>query len=253
MFNLKPSENLSSTQIQSGQTLVVKDGLIVEVMATLTSGAFLVAMALKFGATNFQIGLLAALPTISNVFQVFALFLVNKFANRKIVTVLCSLFARIPVLIIAALPFIFPAATSLKILMVLLFVHHLFSAMSAASWHSWMKDLLPIESLGNYFARRNRLIQIVSVVLSLAVAFILDIVKSGYANYELDTYSIMFIVGGVFGLIGVILLGKTPEPQMKATASKNVFKSLRKPFRDPNYKRVLVFRFLYSVLSGHLQ
>ena len=59
-MTFRPSERLTEEQVNKGLKYVIGDGLATEAMVTLTSGAFLVAMALSMGATNFQIGLLAA-------------------------------------------------------------------------------------------------------------------------------------------------------------------------------------------------
>src|SRR4051812_29686026 len=82
-MKLQPSEALTPAQTDRGLKLVVKDGLAAEAMTTLTSGTFLVALSLKSGATNLQIGLLAALPILTNIFQLLANWLVQKYNNRR--------------------------------------------------------------------------------------------------------------------------------------------------------------------------
>jgi hypothetical protein len=59
---------LSEQQVFSGLQYVIKDGVATEAMVAFTAGNFLVAIALYLGATNIQIGILAALPTLTNVF-----------------------------------------------------------------------------------------------------------------------------------------------------------------------------------------
>src|SRR5689334_23253707 len=103
-MKLRPSEILSPEEQQKGLKLVIKDGLAAEAMVALTGGTFLTAMALTLGASNFQIGLLASLPTITNVFQLLAIWLVQKYNNRRAITVICSVFARFPLFIIGMLP-----------------------------------------------------------------------------------------------------------------------------------------------------
>jgi len=53
-------ETLTEEEVQSGLRAVIKDGMASTAMATLTGGPFLVAFALKLGASNLVIGLLAA-------------------------------------------------------------------------------------------------------------------------------------------------------------------------------------------------
>jgi MFS family permease len=235
-----PSGKLTEKQIQTGLNLIVKDGLMAEAMATLTGGAFLVAMALKLGASNFQIGILAALPSISPIFQLLGIFLVQKYHNRKIITVISSVFARGPLVLICFLPFLFSPAVSLVFIIVFLFFHYLFGSVSGCGWNSWMKDLVPQEQLGRYFSNRSRLIQILSVTLSFAIAFILDYVKANHPELEIKTYSLMFLIGGTAGLLGITLLVRTPEPRMVPIKS-NIFRLLAKPFKNENFRNTILF------------
>jgi hypothetical protein len=51
-MNLKPSEFLTQRQTTHGLNLVIKEGMASEAMSALTSGTFLVAMALLLGIYN---------------------------------------------------------------------------------------------------------------------------------------------------------------------------------------------------------
>jgi MFS family permease len=239
-MKLRPSDILTEQQVTSGLQLVVKEGLVTEAMATLTGGAFLVAMALQMGASNFQIGLLAALPTFANIFQLVSIWLLQQFNNRRAIAVIASFFARFPLVIIGVLPFLFSAATSVQVLIFLLFFHYFLGAVSGANWNSWMKDLVPQAKLGSFFSHRTRLTQIVSVSLSLSVAIILDYIKSHFPGYEILAYTIMFLVAGAFGMAGVYLLSRTPEPK-SVIAPGNLFKLIRVPLKDKNFRSLLFF------------
>jgi len=244
-MNLKPSEHLSQKQVTRGLHLVIKDGLAAEAMSALTGGTFLVAMALQLGASNFQIGLLAALPTLTNIFQLLAIWMVQKYNNRRAITVISNLFARFPLLIIGLLPFLFTTGTSIQVLIFLLFFHYFFGSIAGASWNSWMKDLVPQKKLGVYFSHRGRVTQTLNVVISLVLALVLDYVKKYYPGHEVVTYSTLFIAGGIFGLIGTWFLSRTPEPQ-SYLAKENLVLLFSKPLRDHNFRRLLIFNSSWS-------
>jgi hypothetical protein len=57
---LPPKEGLTEEEVQYGLNILLKDGMTSQALVTMTSGAFLVAFALKLGASNLVIGLLAA-------------------------------------------------------------------------------------------------------------------------------------------------------------------------------------------------
>ena len=99
-MHAEPQEVITEQQLKTGMGLVIKDGIASELMTAFSGGAFLVALALMLGASNFQIGMLAALPTFMNIFQLVSIWLVRRFRNRRMISVICSLLARIPLVLI---------------------------------------------------------------------------------------------------------------------------------------------------------
>src|SRR6195952_6059105 len=212
-MNLKPVKNLTEAQRNSGLKLVVADGISAEAMVVFTSGTFLTAMAIHMGASNFQLGVLAALPTFTTIFQVFSIWLVQRFKNRKAITTLCNFMARVPLIAIGVLPFLFSAGTSIEILIAMLFFQHIFSDIAGASWNAWMKDLIPGSKLGSFFSHRSRMAQTLNVTLSLATAIGIDYAKTHFPANEIIIYHLLFLAGGLLGMISVVLLLRTPEPE----------------------------------------
>ncbi|WP_298733437.1 MFS transporter [uncultured Chitinophaga sp.] len=237
---LRPKKTLTTAEVESGLKLVIGDGLAAEAMTTLTSGAFLVAMALLLGANNFQIGLLAGLPTFTNLFQLFSVWLVRRFNNRRAIAVICGVLARIPLLIIGCIALFAPHASSVQLIIFFLFFYQFFGSVAGPSWNSWIKDLVPENRMGAYFSRRGSYTQTLNVVLSLAVALAVDYIKRRYPQYELATYATMFIAGGCIGLFGEFILSLAPE-QQTYMAKDNIFRLLKRPLQDPNFRSLLVF------------
>jgi predicted phage tail protein len=60
-MRLAVKDSLTEQEIEFGPSAVIKDGMASTDMATLTGGAFLVAFALKLGASNLGIGLMVAI------------------------------------------------------------------------------------------------------------------------------------------------------------------------------------------------
>jgi MFS family permease len=248
-MNLQPKEALTEQEVQTGLKLVIGDGLTAEVMITVTGGAFLISMAILLGASNFQIGVLAALPTFTNLFQLVSIWLVRRFNNRRAVTVMASLCARLPLIVIGILPYVFKTSGTINLLIFFLFFHYLFGSIAGPSWNAWMKDLVPEQSLGAYFSKRNSYTQILNVILSLILAFVIDYVKSHDPGHELDAYGIMFIVGGVAGISGAFILSRVQEPQSIITKA-NIFKLFSKPLKDGNFQRLMFFNSVWAFALG---
>jgi MFS family permease len=242
-MKLTPQKSLSEDEIQKGLKLVIWDGLTAEVMISFTGGAFLVAMALLLGANNVQIGLLAALPMITNLSQLISIWLVREYNNRRIVAVYCAFLARIPLITIGLLVW-WLTNVSVNILIFFLFFHYFFGSIAGPSWNSWMKDMVPEKLLGSYFSKRSRYTQTLNVILSIALAILLDLIKNKYPEYELNTYAIFFIIAGIIGIIGGYILSKAPEPQ-SYLSNANIFSLFKLPLKDVNFRRLLIFNSMW--------
>jgi MFS family permease len=236
---LAPKETaLTDEEVHKGLRMVIGDGLTTEAMTVFTGGTFLTAMALLLGASNFEIGILAGLPTFTNIFQLLSVWLVGKFRNRRLIAVGCAILARVPLLVIGF--FALADSPSIHFLMSLLFFYYFFGSIAGPSWNSWIKDLVPENILGTYFARRIRLSQILNVSLSIVLALLLDLVKRQFAGFELLAYAMMFIAGGAVGISGAFILSRAPEP-VSAMSETHFLKLLRQPLRDSNFSRLLLF------------
>jgi MFS family permease len=235
-------DSLTEEEIQYGLRSVIKDGLTTQMMVTLTGGIFLVAFALKLGASNLMIGLLAAIPPLAQLVQIPAIYLIEKYRIRRAITVYATASSRIFWLVIALIPFLFSIEAGLVFLIVALFLYAAFGAVGGSSWNSWMHDLVPQDRLGAFFSRRMSFAAGLGIPLSLAAGFYIDYWKKLFPDYELYSYSILFFFGFLAGVLGVYFISTIPEPRMAPIEGKpNFFKLILQPFKDANFKNLIMF------------
>ena len=241
-FGFKPKESLTEQEIKTGLDAVIKDGVASQAMGILTGGAFLTAFAIKLGASNFVIGLLAAIGPLSQLLQLPSIFIVEKMRNRRLITVVAAILSRICWLVIALAPFVFGIKAGIAVLLLLLTAVSAFGAVGGCSWNSWMRDLIPETILGSFFSKRMRIGTFVGIILSLLAAVYLDVWKTRMPDHELAGYSILFVIGFIAGMIGVYYLTKTPEPMMpQAEVRPKIFGLLSLPFKDENFRKLIAF------------
>lgn len=243
MWDLKPKTELTEQEVQRGMRMVIWDGLTAEVMTSFTEGAFLISMALLLGASNLEIGILAALPMFTNVFQLISIWLVRRFNNRRAVAVFSAFLARVPLLVIGFSALI-SSEGSIDFLIFFLFFYYVFGSIAGPSWNSWMKDLIPEKKLGDYFSRRGKYTQILNIVLSIILAFILDFIRNFYPEWELNAYAVFFIIAGITGIIGGFLLARAPEPQSYLSQA-NILALFKLPLKNENFRKLLVFSSMW--------
>ena len=217
----QPEPILTDKQVQRAMRLVIADGLATETMTTLTTGTFLIAMLLLLNASNFQIGLIAALPAVANIFQLFSISLIRRLNNRRSITVICSLLGRTPLLIIGLI-LLLDKSITVDVVVMFLFLHYFFGSVAGPCWNAWMKDIIPENTLGRYFSRRTSYTQLLNIVLGLSVALAVDYVNSHAMTAELNVYAILFIAGGTAGICSSFFLSATPEPLGKSITG-NIF------------------------------
>ena len=110
-----------------------------------------------------------------------------------------------------------------------------------------MKDLVPEEQLGPFFAKRITLTLIVGLILTLVAGFFIDFWNKEFSLYPLYSYSILFFIAFLAGMLGIHFISKIPEPKMETEDQRPKFRELlSKPFQDANYKRVMIFLTLWN-------
>ncbi|WKN42185.1 MFS transporter [Tunicatimonas pelagia] len=234
------TNSLGSTQVQRGLNLVLREGLATQSMIILTSGAFLIAFALELGATPLQIGIISSIPLYSNVLQILSIELVRRWRSRKRVVVIGTLVGRSAYAGIALLPLLPNGDTRLYLMMVALAVQHGMGAVSNGSWSSWMRDLIPDKQRGRFLSHRLVYTQIISIALSLGVAFLLDRLNVYYPGQDLTIYAALFMIGSLAGIVGSFLLAKTPEPIQKDTPQP-LLSLLLLPFQHTNFRQLMAY------------
>ncbi|KPK77799.1 MAG: MFS transporter [Phycisphaerae bacterium SM23_30] len=238
----RAEEQLSDQQIQSGLRWIIRDGVTTQAIVTFTSGAFLIAFALKLGASNFVIGLLSAIVPLCQLLQLPAIFLVEKLRRRRAICVIAAGLSRTCWLFIALIPFLFSFHLGLFFVVTAIIVNSALNAFSGCSWNSWMRDLVPQDILGSFFSHRMRIAIGAGVVLSMAAAVYLDLWKKFLPVQEIYSYSLLFFCGFIAGMIGVYFISRIPEPKMMVHTEKRRWtKMLLEPLGDDNFRKLIMF------------
>lgn len=249
----RPQDDIKGEEIEKGLQAVVKDGLASQAMSTLTGGAFLVDFALLLGASNFFIGVLAAIPALTQLIQIPATFLVEKTRRRKLIVAGGAFASRIFLLLFALIPFLFSPPRRITALSLTILFHSACNSLVSCSWSSWMRDFIPENILGSFFSRRMALSYSLGATLGLVGAFYLDFWKRSFFD-PLTGYSLLFLGGVVAGFFSFYYLTLPPEPRLvgeeKAIGFAQLFLS---PFKDFNFRNLLFFsgswHFAYNLAT----
>ncbi len=241
-MKFQAKDSLTEEELESGLKNVIMDGLTTQAIATLTGGVFLVAFALKLGASNLIIGILAAIPPLGQLIQIPAIYIVEKYRVRREICIVSTAVSRSFWLLIALIPFLVFLKDPLILLIIALAINAAFSAIGGCSWNSWMRDLVPMDRMGSFFGKRMIYASIVGIFFSLAAGIFIDYWKQLYPENELYAYSYIFFAGFLTGMLGLYFLSQTPEPRIVIMQEKiNFGRLLMQPFKDTNFKNLIIF------------
>lgn len=241
---LSPQADVSASERERGLRNLLIDAAFATAIGALNSGVVLLALALHIGASNVEIGLLAAIPLLTQILQAPAVTLVERVRKRRLISVVSVFAARLALPIYAAVPFIPDRGLAAGVLLVAALIHYGLNAIGTCSWNSWMRDLLPQDRLGAFFSRRTLFGTLVSAIATVGAALALEGSRGSEAAGD-RIFSTLYIVGFLCGLASTAALARVPEPQMPFTAgAPSLRRLLWQPLRDPNFR--LVLRYLAS-------
>jgi MFS family permease len=219
---------------------IIFDGICSAAMNTFFAGPFLAAFALALGASYWEIGLISAVAFLSMPMQLVGLYAVDRWKRRRGLVIFCALTARLLWILIACLPF-FPAKASVRFLLIVLVCSGLIAAIPGPAWHSLVRSLVPLDSLGKVFSKRLAWGTVIGLTLTLAGGFFVDAWPNFTGRPPLEAYSALFVIGILFGLIGVRAITHLPEPPMEGERSESLRALMWLPLRDAGFRSLLGF------------
>jgi len=193
-------------------------GLLGTIFGASVGGMFLTGCALKLGASNLQIGMLAAIPNAVSFMQLYSAYLLEKHARRKRLCLRSSMVSVSVWAIAAGIPFLVPAHPSwlrLYTLFGVVTVAAVAGMVSGNSWTSWIADLVPSDRYGRFFARRNMIAGPAAMAFAMLEGVFLDWAKT------LQAFCMIFAVGVSAGWGSILALSRQADVPMHRRQDEN--------------------------------
>lgn len=235
---------LTRLDVLRGLRISVWEGVWANIFGVLTGGAFQIGFAQMLGASDFVLGLMAALPAAANLLQLPASLYVERRGERRTFAAFTAAPGRWLWGLVLLLPFVLPPGERLGAFLVLLTLSSALLALCTPAWTSWMSDLVPPETRGQYFARRNIVASVATILVPLpAGAFLDQAVKYGRFDPRIG-FAVLFGIGILAATVSFVLLLRQPEPPMQArpAAAAGGLRALTAPVTtDANFRRFLFY------------
>ena len=236
-MSLRPDAVITPEAVARGKRALVQDAAWASLTGALYGGVVLAGFAVALDAGAFVIGLIAAIPFAAQAVQLPAIALVEHVRERRRITVIAATAARALILALALVPWVAPESR-VGLLLSAQLVITVLGSVAGCAFNSWVHQLLPREGLGAFFARRLFWGTSLACAGSLTAGLLVDHWPFGDS---LHAYSVTFAAAGLAGFASSWFLARVPEPPMIAAPHVPVLEKMRSPFRDANFRRVLVF------------
>lgn len=255
--DLSPVPSVTPEQVERSKRALVQDGAWASVVGALTSGVLLIGFALQLGASDQIIGILAAIPFITQLAQLPAIRLIEVIRRRKLITLAATTLGRALILGMAILPFLHDPDLALMLLIGAQIVIGLLGAIGGCAWNSWVHDLLPKQGLGDFFARRLFWATGLGMAASLLAGALVDYSATlfGGEQRKIYAYSIIALLGAGAGFASSWWLTRVAEPRMAraeapSPAGPGLLTQLGRPLRDINFRRLILFMVSWNFATN---
>ncbi|MEM4348186.1 MAG: MFS transporter [Candidatus Anstonellaceae archaeon] len=226
----------------------IREGVGYSIMAG-SGDTYLPAAILQLGASNFQVGILAALPHIlGGITQFFSVSTLKIAKSRKLLVSISALFQAlcwIPII----LSLLWPNEYSVVVIIASFTIGAAAVWLANPAWSSWIADIVPENERADFFAKRNRLMQLVL----FAMTFVTGVLLSQLQNFYSATlaFALIFFIAFIFRLATVFFHLKTADIKYEIQLVKEI--KLKHLFLLPSYKRELWFLVYIALVNFSVQ
>ncbi len=229
--------------------LSIIEGSFAAIHITITGGALVTGYALMLGASDFHLGLLAALGALSTVGSLAGAQLVGILGSRKRLVILAATAGRALWALLCALPFA-PLLPGARLWLFFLTVFLATSSVNMANnaWTSWMTDLVPQQRRGSYFGLRNTVLGAVGMAANFGAGKLFDWFKAG--GRQQQGFALVFGAAALCAVVAGILLSRQWEPPLRGERPLSPRRLVTVPFADRDFRRLLTFFVLWSLATG---
>lgn len=203
----KQQENVA---VKKSLNLSIKDG-IAFASTTGFGDNYINPFAVALGASNFQIGLLSAIPQfLPALLQLKVADMTERLGSRKKIIVCSVFFQAFMLLPIALVPYL-PEFVQVGALIGFCTLYMLFASLAGPAWGSLMADLVPEGERGVFFSKRSRLIGIVTLATTFLAGYILHLLRT----HSLVGFTVIFFFAMISRYISCYFLSGMYEPPLE--------------------------------------
>lgn len=241
-LRMNPRKKLSVTR--SGLYAATFEGLPSMAIFFLLSNPFQTGYLLYLGASSIQIGIVLAIPALTNVVQIWVAFLMQRLENRRMAILILGSLHRIIWTATGLIPFLFAKALWVDIYMMMCITAFICNSACAVIFSSLIADMVPIQIRGRYFGIRGMILTGVGSLSLFIGGQILEALP-GAAGFNF-----LYWICAICVVLNVIAYLFYPNLPFEKSREPDKVKQFLLPFRSVFFLKAMLFVSLWVFILG---
>ena len=221
---------------------------------SLTTGAFFNYFVYGFQPSAFVFAVLQILPESAESLSWLTRWLLMVDGSRKRLWIAGVLIGRVCALGVPLALFLKDQQLALVLIMIATSLWYLCQGIAYVSYLSWLSDLVPETNWGEFFARR----QIAMVVISMLVPISAGLMRSYYLqelnpSWQRWSYLLVFFTGAIVVVTSILPMLGIPDVGGELKAQRHWFAGCRQLIADSNFRWFIASRWWLAFFQGLTQ
>jgi len=234
----------------------VRDGLFTSIKTGLTDN-FVMPFAIALNASNWMLSVLSSVPALFASFvQLFSQHSLKFFKTRSRLifwTAFVQAFMWLPLLLI---PLVAANNIPLEFILLLIFVtlETTIGTFQGPVYNSLLGDLIDEDKRGEFFGKRNRIVNLMGFVSTIfagiVLSFFRSLDKNGAVHYVFFGFAILFFLAFVSRLTSSYFKSKIYDPPYTVQKDGVTFKNFLKNMTHNNYGIFVMYVFMFRLVAS---
>jgi len=215
---------------------LLMEGIASQIMFSLITVPVISLYLVSINADPSIIGLVAAIPFISQLVQIPSAMFAERFSRKKI-SIMANFVSRISLLLLGILLYI-DGHSTIAPFVILFAIYNIFKEVSIIAWNSWMRDLIPMRNRGELYSRRIAYGKLAGSMVILIFALIFNVFGS-------DAFPLIFLVAFIAGMLSLLFMKRIEDVEVEYRGRRD----LKKPLKDSNFLKLTASFSLWKLAS----
>lgn len=240
-------KELTSEDFAYSRKMFLYEGTTANALAAICGGAFLAGFNNYLGVSDEISGIIAAIPIVTGVIQIFSSIIFEKIEKKKFLICISYLFSRVLLGFMYLVPLLVSGTRNRIIIMLTMYIaSSAWSSFAASPIGAWLVDLIPNSMRGRYLGNKDAVSLVANTTMGLLMGWVLDRFRD--AGNESLGFIVIGITVIILAIINFSFMSRVFEPLSKRNSRKITVKNvIIEPLKDINFRKVIIFTILYNI------